>query len=202
MKIVWHGDSCFEISSVSKDKDNVLTIVDPEGKKSAKADIILQTHSKENGFNTDEQFVISSCGEYERKGVFIQGIQSLQTDKKSRNIIYAIEVEDVRIAHLGYFGEGDLSEEQLEEMGNVDILIIPVDGDKTISYAEAAKIVSRVEPAMVIPMCYDPKKKDKGLMPFLKAMGEKDIASQEKLSIQKKNISAGEKAEIVILEEK
>ncbi len=203
MKITWHGDSCFEIASVSKDKDNVLTIVDPkEGKKSAKADIILETNSKENGFQTDEQFVISSCGEYERKGVFIQGIQSSQVDKKERNIIYMIEVEDVRIAHLGYFGESDLSEEQVEEMGTVDILIVPVDGDKTISYAEAAKIVARVEPAIVIPMCYDAKKQEKGLAPFLKAMGQKEAVPQEKLSIQKKNISTEEKAEIVILEEK
>lgn len=203
MKITWHGDSCFEIASVSKNKDNVLTVVDPkEGKKSAKADIMLETHSKENGLSMAEQFVISSCGEYERKGVFVQGIQSLQVDKKSRNIIYIIEAEDVRICHLGYFGESDLSEEQLEEMGNVDILIVPVDGDKTISYAEAAKIVSRIEPDIIIPMCYDSKKKDKGLNPFLKAMGEKDIIPQEKLSIQKKNISTGEKAEIVILEEK
>jgi L-ascorbate metabolism protein UlaG (beta-lactamase superfamily) len=203
MKITWHGDSCFEIASVSKDKDNVLTIVDPkEGKKSAKADIILETHSKENGFETDEQFVISSCGEYERKGVFIQGIESFQIDKKQKNIIYMIEAEDVRIAHLGYFGEGDLTEEQVQEMGMVDILIVPVDGDKTISYAEAAKIVARIEPAIVIPMCYDSKKREKGLAPFLKAMGQKEVESQEKLSIQKKNISTEEKAEIVILEEK
>lgn len=202
MKITWHGDSCFEIASVSKDKDNVLTVVDPEGRKSAKADIILETHPVKTGFETDEQFVISSFGEYERKGVFIQGIESLQPDKKSKNIIYVIEAEDVRIAHLGYFGEGDISEEQLEEMGTVDILIIPVDGDKTISYAEAAKIVARVEPSIVIPMCYDSKKKENGLTPFLKAMGAKDVMPQDKLSIQKKNISAGEKAEIIILEEK
>jgi L-ascorbate metabolism protein UlaG (beta-lactamase superfamily) len=203
MKITWCGDSCFEIASVSKDKDNVLTIIDPEGKKTNKADIILETHSKENGFDADEQFVVSSCGEYERKGVFVQGIQSFQVDKKSRNIIYVVEAEDVRVAHLGYLGVGDLSEEQLEEMGNVDILIVPVDGDKTINYTEAAKLVSLIEPAIVIPMCYDTKKKDKGLMPFLKALGEKDIVPQEKLSIQKKNISDdGEKAEIVILEAK
>jgi len=202
MKITWYGDSCFEIASISKDKDNVLTIIDPEGRKSAKADIILETHPEKGGFETDGQFVIASCGEYERKGVFIQGIESLQPDKKSKNIIYIIEAEDVRVAHFGYFGEGDISEEQLKEMGNVDILIVPVDGDKTISYAEAAKIVSRIEPAIVIPMCYDSKKKEKGLAPFLKAMGEKDVVSQDKLSIQKKNISVGEKAEIVILEEK
>ena len=178
-----------------------MTIIDPEGKKTAKADIILETHSEKNGFDADEQFVVSSCGEYERKGVFIQGIRSLQIDKKSRNIIYVVEAEDVRIAHLGYLGESDLSEEQLKEMGNVDILIVPVDGDKTISYAEASKIVARIEPAIVIPMCYDSKKKEKGLAPFLKALGEKDIVPQDKLSIQKKNIADDqEKAQIVILE--
>jgi len=51
-------------------------------------------------------------------------------------------------------------------------------------------------------MCYDSKKKEKGLAPFLKAMGQKEVESQEKLSIQKKNLSTEEKAEIVILEEK
>ncbi|MFA5086349.1 MAG: MBL fold metallo-hydrolase [Candidatus Paceibacterota bacterium] len=203
MKITWCGDSCFEIASVSKDKDNVLTIIDPEGKKTTKADIILETHPEKSGFEADEQFVVSACGEYERKGVFIQGIGSVQVDKKSKNIIYTIEAEDVRIAHMGYLGEGDISEEQLKEMGNVDILIVPVDGDKTISYAEAAKIVSLIEPAIVIPMCYDPKKREKGLAPFLKALGEKDIVPQDKLSIQKKNISDDqEKAQIVILEPK
>ena len=204
MKITWRGDSCFEIASTSKDKENVLTVIDPiEDKKKISGDIVLKTHTFDSeGLKTDDQFVVSVCGEYERKGVFIQGMYSLQVDKKM-NIIYVIEAEDIRICHLGYFGEEDLTDEQLGEMGNVDILIVPVDGDKTITYKEAAKIVSRIEPSIVIPMCYDPRKKDKGLAPFLKAMGEKEKEPQEKLSIQKKNISSdGEKAEIIILEAK
>ena len=202
MKITWYGDSYFEIASVSKDKDNILTVIDPS-KDKIKADIILNTHADSNGLKiNDNEIVISSCGEYERKGVFVQAISSLQIDKKQKNIIYVIEAEDIRICHLGYFGESDITDEQLEDIGNVDILILPLDGDKTINYSEAVKIVSRIEPAMVIPMCYDSKKKEKGLNPFLKAMGEKEIASQDKLSIQKKNITPGEKVEIVILEEK
>jgi len=202
MKITWYGDSYFEIASVSKDKDSILTVIDPS-KDKIKADIILNTHADSNGLKiNDNEIVISSCGEYERKGVFVQAISSLQIDKKQKNIIYVIEAEDIRICHLGYFGESDITDEQLEDIGNVDILILPLDGDKTINYSEAAKIVTRIEPAMVIPMCYDSKKKEKGLNPFLKAMGEKEIASQDKLSIQKKNITSGEKVEIVILEEK
>jgi L-ascorbate metabolism protein UlaG (beta-lactamase superfamily) len=207
MKITWRGDSCFEIASVNKEKDNVLTVIDPleSEKKGGKisGDVILKSHVFDSdGLKINEQFIVSSCGEYERKGIFIQGIPSLQPDKK-KNIIYVIEAEEIRICHLGYFGGEDLNDEQLTELGNIDILIVPVDGDRTVTYKEAAKIVSRVEPIMVIPMCYDPDKKEKGLEPFLKAMGAKDIVSQEKLSILKKNISTeSEKTEIVILERK
>lgn len=197
MKINWCGDSCFEINSTSKDKENILTVVDPkEDKKFSKADIILQTHSKENGFKTGDQFVISSCGEYERKGIFIQGIMSFQDDK---NIIYTLEIEDVRICHLGYYKKDNLNEEQIKEIGNIDILMIPIDGNKTINHSEAVKIISLIQPSIIIPMCYNKE----SLEQFLKAMGEKDIESKDKLSIQKKNIaSSDDKAEIVILEEK
>jgi L-ascorbate metabolism protein UlaG (beta-lactamase superfamily) len=197
MKINWCGDSCFEINCTSKDRENILTVVDPkEDKKNNKADIVLQTHSKENGFKTGDQFVISSCGEYERKGVFIQGIMSFQDDS---NIIYTLEVEDVRICHLGYYKKDTLNEEQIEEIGNIDILMIPIDGNKTINHSEAVKIISLIQPSIIIPMCY----KKESLDHFLKAIGEKDIEPKDKLSIQKKNItSSDEKAEIVILEEK
>lgn len=197
MKINWCGDSCFEINCTSKDKENILTVVDPrEDRKANKADIILQTHSKEKGFKTGEQFVISSCGEYERKGVFIQGIASFQDDG---NIIYTLEVEDVRICHLGYYKKDSLNEEQIEEIGNIDILMVPIDGNKTINHSEAVKIISLIQPSIIIPMCYTKE----SLEQFLKAMGEKDIETKDKLSIQKKNIaSSDDKAEIVILEEK
>ncbi|MDD3386394.1 MAG: MBL fold metallo-hydrolase [Candidatus Pacebacteria bacterium] len=199
MKINWCGDSCFEINSISKEKENILTVIDPKvGKKFDKADIILETHSKENGFKTGEQFVVSSCGEYERKEIFIQGINSLQLDKK-KNIIYTVEAEGIRICHLGYLGQNELDEEQMTEIGNIDILMVPIDGDKTISYSEAVKIISLIQPSIIIPMCYDKK----GLEPFLKAMGEKEIEPKDKLNIQRKNISSSdEKAEIIILEEK
>ncbi len=197
MKITWCGDSCFEINCLSKDKENVLIVIDPkENRKTNKIDIILKTHPEPNGFKIGEQLIISSCGEYERRGVFIQGIASLQDDG---NIIYTLEAEDIRICHLGYFKKGTLNEEQMKEIGNIDILMIPIDGDKTINYSEAVKIISLIQPPIIIPMCY---KKD-SLEQFLKAMGEKDIEPKDKLSIQKKNIaSSEEKAEIVILEEK
>jgi L-ascorbate metabolism protein UlaG (beta-lactamase superfamily) len=114
-----------------------------------------------------------------------------------------VEGEGIRVCHLGMFGEEDLNEEQLESMGKVDILIVPINGDTTIGYKEAEKIIAKIEPKMVIPTAYNPKKSE-ALNAFLKAMGEKDIVPQDKLSIQKKNLGAKdeEKTEIVILEQK
>ena len=200
MKINWCGETCFEISCSSSDKEGVLITIDDKGDKKSKADIVLKTHE----FNSpdskkDGQFVVSSFGEYESKEVFIQAVPSLSLDKK-RNIIFLIEAENIRVCHLGLFGEDDLSEEQLEAIGRVDILLIPIDGDKTINFKEAEKIIAKIEPNMVIPMDY---KKKETLNAFLKAMGEKEIVPQDKLSVSKKNISSeNEKVEIIILEAK
>jgi L-ascorbate metabolism protein UlaG (beta-lactamase superfamily) len=207
MKITWYGDACVEIASSSLDKENISIQIDlkESEKKSGKfgADILLKTH---NGIEakpkTDGQFVISACGEYEIKGIFAQGISSFQVDRKKQNIIYVVEAEGVRVCHLGWFGEEDLNEEQLENIGRTDILIVPINGDETIGLREAEKIIARLEPAIVIPVAYD--KKDI-LAGFLKAMGQKDVISQEKFSIQKKNLNAKkdkEKTEVIVLEQK
>jgi len=206
MKITWYGDTCFEIASASQDKENISVQIDlkESEKKSGKfgADILLKNNSEEIKPKTDEQFVISAFGEYEIKGIFIQGISSLTLDKK-QNIIYVVEAEGIRVCHLGLFGEDDLTEEQLESMGKVDILIVPINGDTTIGYREAEKMIAKIEPKMVIPTAYNSKKPE-ALNAFLKAMGEKDVVPQDKLSIQKKNLGARdeEKADIIILEEK
>jgi hypothetical protein len=202
MKIGWCGETCFQITTSSDDKEGVSIAIDEKEGKKSKADIVLKTHEFDSvPQKKDGQFFISSWGEYESKGVFVQGVPSL-TINKGQNIIFLIEAEGVRVCHLGLFGEQDISEEQLEAIGRVDILLVPIDGDKTINFKEAERIIAEIEPKMVIPMAYNSKKKDT-LNAFLKAMGEKEIASQEKLSISKKNISVeSEKAEIIILEEK
>ncbi len=200
MKINWCGETCFEISCSSSDKEGVLITVDEKGDKKSKADIVLKTHE----FNSpnskkDGQFIVSSFGEYESKEVFIQAVPSLNLEKKN-NIIFLIEAEGIRVCHLGLFGENDLSEEQLEAIGRVDILLVPIDGDKTINFKEAERIIAKIEPKIVIPMAF---KKKEALNVFLKAMGEKEITPQEKLSISKKNISSeNEKIEIIVLESK
>ncbi len=215
-KITWAGQSCFQIS-VSNGKDNEANIaIDPFDEKiglkmpSFSADILFVTHSHYDHNNTGavkgSPFLIENLGEYEIKGVFVQGISSFHDDKEGKerglNIIYTIEAEDIRFCHLGDFGQKQLTDEQLEKIGKVDILMIPVGGTFTIDSSEATKVIGQIEPKIVIPMHYElPKLKLKldGVDKFLKAMGKNSVVPQDKLTIKSSALSKDGAMEIVVL---
>jgi len=215
MQIVWHGQSCFQIS-FSKNKDEKLTVViDPFSEEiglripSLEADILMISHDHPNHNNkkavSGSPFLIEGPGEYEIKGVFIQGIEAdhdkSQGKEMGKTTIYTIEGEEIRLCHLGDLGQKELNADQLEQIGNIDILMIPVGGIYTISSQEASKIISQIEPRLIIPMHYNlPKMKSKldGLDKFLKVMGQKGIEPQSKLTVKKKDLE-GETTEVVVL---
>jgi len=215
MQIVWKGHSCFQITVGQNKNGQVNIVTDPYdetiGLKLPKleADILLVSHEHHDHNNikavSGNPFLISGPGEYEVKEVFIQGIPSFhdQTEGKERgiNTIYTIEAEDIRVCHLGDFGQKELFSEQLEDIGEVDVLLIPIGGNYTISSQEALKIISQIEPKIVIPMHYSlPKLKIKleGVEKFLKVMGKKMPEPLAKLTIKKKDLSS-EETNIVIL---
>jgi len=140
-KIYWAGQSCFQIS-VSNGKDNSADIA-IDSLKEEKADILLLA-KKDNKVKTTkgESFIIDGSGEYEVKGVFIQGIPS------SNNTIYVLEAEEMRFCHCGDLGQKELTDEQLERIGQIDILMISATD-------EAPKIIGQIDPKIVIPMDYD-----------------------------------------------
>ena len=119
----------------------------------------IHLHSTLKGFVGDESsihlhstlngFVIEEPGEYEINGVYVQGIPAL-----GEVIIYLIETEDMKICHLGDFGQKELSPEQLDQLGDIDILMVPIGGVGTIDAKGASKIISQIEPKLVIPMRY------------------------------------------------
>ena len=215
MKITWAGQACFQIS-VSNGKDHeARVVIDPFGDIGLKmpnfeADILLVTHSHEDHSNVKavrgNPFLIDGPGEYEVKGVFVQGISSFHDGKEGKergiNTIYTIEAENIRMCHLGDFGQSQLTDEQLEKIGNVDVLMVPVGGVYTISSSEAAKIIGQIEPKIVIPMHYElPKLKYKldGVEKFLKAMGKNAVEPQEKLVIKASALPKEGEMEIVVL---
>ncbi len=224
MQIIWYGQSCFQISSSEGKNNHVSIVVDPFGEdiglrlpRKLEADIVLVTHDHSDHNNVKavsgppcreagQPLVINGPGEYEAKGVFIQGISGFHDNSRGAErgdiTIYTIEVEGMRLCHLGDLGQKELFSDQLEKIGEVDILMVPVGGVYTINAAEAIKVVAQVEPKITIPMHYQiPKLKIKleGVDKFLKGLGVKKLEPLPKLSIKKKDLLS-EEAKIIVLQ--
>jgi L-ascorbate metabolism protein UlaG (beta-lactamase superfamily) len=212
MHIIWQGQSCFQLIATRQKGEQVTIIIDPFDEEtglkvpSLNGDILLITHDHHDHNNKKiikgTPFIIEGPGEYESKEVYIQGVSSFHSeDKKEQNTIYIIEAEGLKICHLGDLGQKELTPEQLEKIGDVDILMVPVGGVHTIDSKIATKIISQIEPHIAIPMHYAlPKLKVKldGVEIFLKEMGKKSVEPQPKLLIKKKDLTS-EETQVVVL---
>lgn len=166
MTINWFGQSCFRIEV----KEGSV-LIDPFSKEiglkppKIKDDIVLVSHDHDDHNNTEdinpEAFLINTPGEYEKKGIAIRGISSYhdKTEGKERgmNTIYVMKTEDMTICHLGDLGQEKLDEKQVDEIGDIDILLVPVGGNYTINYKEAIGVIGQIEPKIIIPMRYKVK---------------------------------------------
>ena len=210
MIIAWYGQSCFKVQS-----GDLVIAIDPFNKELGltpprfRADIVVVTHEHwdHNNVGTipEGAFVVRGPGEYEVKGVAIHGIPTYHDNvggkERGLNTAYRIELEDIRLAHLGDFGEGEIRPETVDALGEIDILLVPVGGAYTIDAEIAAETVNALEPKVVIPMHYaipgiKPKLEDVSV--FLKEMSVKDGEPQDRFTIKKKDL-AGEKTEVVVL---
>lgn len=179
-------------------------ITDPFDKKiglnppRGNADIVILSHGKASG----DSFNIDGPGEYVIKGIGIKGIPGfLNFEEKEINTIYLIEVDKIKICHLGDLGQKELTDNQVEEIGEADILLIPVGGHDVLNAAQAAKIIEQIEPRMVIPMRYKLpglKIDCNDLSGFLKEMGAGEKKAVDKLNLKKKDLT-GEKTEVVVM---
>lgn len=163
MDIIYLGHSSFKI------KTKTATIItdpfDPEmtGLKfpANQADIITTSHEhRDHNFVekiSGAKKILTGPGEYEIMGVSVIGLPSFH-DKESgaargKNTIYVFEADGLRVAHLGDLGH-KLSDSTIEEMGDIDILMVPVGGEFTIGPKEAVELVNDIEPFYVMPMHY------------------------------------------------
>jgi L-ascorbate metabolism protein UlaG (beta-lactamase superfamily) len=210
MQIIWLGHSCFKIQE-KIGSETVTIVTDPFGKSIGlkvprlEADILTISHSHGDHSNIEavkgDPFTITTAGEYDIKGVQIDGIESYHDQEGSvKNIIFRFDIDSVSIAHLGDLGQ-DLDDKQLDKLGNPDILLIPIGGSFTIGAKKAVEVISRVEPRMVIPMHYKTKDVNlniDGVEKFIKELGVKP-RYEEKLKIAKKDLPQ-EDMELVILQ--
>lgn len=211
MVIQWLGQACFKIQS-----GELVIVIDPFGKEIGltpprfRADIVLVSHAHFDHSNSaslaGDPFVITEPGEFEIKGVYIRGLKTFHDAAEGRerglNTAYSIELEGLKILHLGDFGEKEMRDETVEEAGDIDILLIPVGGVYTIDGEEAARAVNQIEPRFVIPMHYKIpglSVKLEGADAFLKEMGASKIEAAERLTVKKKDTGDGGKTEVVLL---
>ncbi len=209
MEINWFGQSFFKIN-LRDGKKIVKIVVDPFIRKDnlkpprTEADILLSSDPSIS-FSLvksvkGKPFLIQKPGEYDVKNTAIKGIHSYKG--KKMNVIYKFGDGEITICHLGSFDQKELRENQLERMGKIDILMIPVGGEN-LEAKTAANIVSQIEPGIIIPMNYKVpglKAKLDKVDNFLKVMGSEEIKPQEKVKIKLKDIpEENQESKIIIL---
>ena len=163
MDITYLGHSSFKIKG--KQASIVTDPYDSEmvGMKFPKVDADIVTishhhadHDRGDGVSQVKK-IIDGPGEYEISGVSIIGLTSFHDNKKGadrgKNTIYVIEMDNLRLLHLGDLGHV-LSENQIKEIGDVDILFVPVGGFYTLDPQVAVEVLKQIGPSIVIPMHY------------------------------------------------
>ncbi len=163
MLIKWHGHSCFEFA----DENELVLVTDPHDGKSigikqpvAIANIVTMSHdhfdhNAERVIQGNDKKLVTGSGNKTVKGISIKGVDSFHDEekgaKRGENVMYNFEMEGLKICHLGDLGEL-LDEKQVSQIGEVDILFIPVGGTFTLDAEGAWKVINEIKPRVVVPM--------------------------------------------------
>jgi len=213
MKIKFLGHSSFMIEG-----GGVTVITDPFDSSKVGlsfpkigADLVLSSHDHTDHNSIEsvagDPFVINAPGEYEVGGVKVRGFETFHDDKggkeRGKNTVYLFQVEGITLCHLGDLGH-TLGEGIVGEIGDLDVLFVPVGGVYTINHEQAAKVAAQLEPKYIIPMHYrvegmtESFEELQPIATFLEAMGIENPEPKKELSISKKGLP--EEPEVVVLE--
>lgn len=216
MEISYYGHSCFKI------KGSAGTVVTDPYEPSVgfslptvSADLVTVSHQHSdhnaakliNGTaRRDRPFIIDQAGEYEVGGISVFGVSTFHDPnggvERGRSIVFTILIDGIRVCHLGDLGH-ELTQEQLSEIGSVDVVIVPVGGTFTIDPALATKTIHMLEPAIAIPMHYKTPDHDQQvygelatISDFLQAFGS-ETKPVAKLTLEASRLP--EETELVVL---
>lgn len=210
MEITWYGLSCFRII----ERGMISVVTDPYDAKvglpalKLRADVVTVSHDAPGHNNIKAvkvaERVIDGPGEYEIGGVFITAIRMKSRSEKKKestgNILCVFNYGGVSVAHLGDL-DAVPSQGQIEDLGAVDVALVPVGGGGALSPSEAAEVISLIEPSIVIPMHYKTGKErvDLGdVSGFLKEMGIEKPQPLESLSVTKSSLS--DETQVIVLQ--
>ena len=207
MELTWYGMSCFRMverglaTVVTDPFDASVGLTPPK----LRADVITVSHDAPGHNNLSavkgERRVIQGAGEYEIGGVFITGIAMdvPQAGNGRPNTLYVFDFEGLTVAHLG-----DLafvpSQPQIEDLGTVDVALVPVGGGSALTPSQAAEVISLIEPKIVVPMHYQTGKETLKLgaaSRFLSEMGIGQLEPIDALKVSKAGLS--DETQVVLL---
>lgn len=194
MVITYQGGQCFKVSF-----GDTTIAFDPIAKQSklpsvkfgADVAFISLNHPNFNGaeqvaHGTREPYVVQGPGEYEVGEVTARGygVKTTYEGVECYNTIYQVRLEDINMIFLGALGSSEIDPKILAELGDIDILFVPVGGGDVLDVPQASKLAVKLEAKLIIPMHYDKN----SLTAFLKEIGADSEVSVDKLTIKKKDI--------------
>lgn len=209
MQIKFHGHSCFSI----KEGDSTI-VTDPydesTGLKSPNINAKVVTvsynhpHHSNSKAISGEPKVFDWPGEYETSGIHIKGVTSFHNPKEDNeqkeNTIFKIDLNGINLCHLGSLGT-KLTPEQLEKIGDVDILFVPVGGKESIDAKKAKEVIEQIEPRLIIPMAYNTEGSKCGfdeLGLFLSQMGAEGAESTDTFVLKRSELPEDASKVVVI----
>lgn len=211
MDITWYGHSCFRIT----ERGQTTIVTDPYypsiglPELALKGDLVTVSHDQP-GHNAVDlvkgyDYVIGGAGEYEIGELFVTGIpmhyHDEETDSVSYNVAYLFEYTN----HLTVLHLGDLhhvpDQSTIEQLGEVNVLLVPVGGGRGLRASQAAEVIALVEPQYVVPMHYamdglniELDEVDR----FLKTMGVSQAQELESLKVTTSSLP--EQTHVILLE--
>lgn len=197
-------------------------MIDPPESKSGlkapkgKADVLVtQDKSLGEKLSGGKSFLIFAAGEYEVKDTFIRGIR-VQAPKKNKGkkknkdkeekltdpyVVYVINLDGLNVLHLNSMSGSSIPDDVLEEIGNVDICLVPVGGKGVLDAEDANRVIKQIEPRVVIPSSYKTpglKTSRDTVQKFLKALGKDKVKPLSRFVIKRKDLSPEEMQFVVL----
>jgi L-ascorbate metabolism protein UlaG (beta-lactamase superfamily) len=214
MRIEWLGHSCFLLSTTAGSK----LVTDPydaghygdrlEYKPvGTAANVVTRSHSHMDHGDVaavaGSPVVIDTAISREAAGFTVFGVSTFhdrqQGAQRGNNIAFVIRADGVTVCHLGDIGH-ELSAGQIEELGKIDVLLMPVGGTFTVDADAATNIWHRLAPAITIPMHF---RNDKchfeidGVEPFLEGKPDVETPGTSHIDVTQEKLSGGPK--IIVL---
>ncbi len=202
MDIIWHGHSCFTLkgqdAKIISDPYSGLGISLP----SFKADVVsygdILAEKEGERLVVEDAKVLDWPGEFEVSGVDIEAFSAKEHAKEggvqgAEVIIFVFMLDGIKICHLSGLSH-ELSDELLDHIGDIDVLLVPVGGNIVLDGRKAYSVVESIEPRVVIPMYFSDGSTNleiKGCEEFLKVIGRTEMEAKEKVSLSKKSLPDG-----------